>query len=108
MTGMVSTTALGARLHRKNTGDGQYLVGAFPQMYLPQVRCKLGLLISAACYIVVRHHHFAPRFEIARRDTFDGAAGRLALFATHLLVKLHTQQFLFHLLNLVRLRSRYG
>jgi hypothetical protein len=49
-------------------------------VHLPEVCRELGLLVAAAHYVLVRYHHFAPRFEVARRYAFDGGASGFSLF----------------------------
>jgi len=65
------------------------LVRAFAEEHRPQIGGTLGLLVAAACHVLVGGHHFAPRLKVARRRAFDRRASALALLAAHLLVEAH-------------------
>src|SRR5271157_1350875 len=74
-------------------------------MYLPEVGCKLRLLVAPAGNILVRIHHLAPGLEIARSLALNRRARSLAFLGAHLLVEADAQQLHLHLFNLVRLWS---
>ena len=79
---------------------------AFAQMHLPQVGGELGLLIPAACHILVRRHDRPPGFQARGGRALDGQAGLFAPFAPRLFVEAHPQQFHLDLVDLVGLRRR--
>src|SRR5260221_14480964 len=54
-------------------------VGPLAHMNLPEVRGKLGLLVTAAGHIFVRRHHFPPSPQVGRRGAFDSGPCPLAL-----------------------------
>ena len=79
---------------------------AFAQMHLPQVGGELGLLIPAACHILVRRHDRPPGFQARGGRALDRQAGLFAPFAPRLFVEAHPQQFHLDLVDLVGLRCR--
>ena len=79
------------------------LVRPFAQVHLPEVGGELSLLVAAAGHVAMGRHHLAPRLEAARDLALDGRARALALFAPHLLIEAQTQQFQFHLFDVIRL-----
>src|SRR5690606_29922684 len=62
-------------------------VSSLPQVDLPQVRRKLGLLILSAGHVFVWRDYFAPRLQSRGYSAFDCRAGAFALLAAHLLLE---------------------
>ena len=79
---------------------------AFAQMHLPEVGSELGLLIPAACHILVGRHDRPPGFQARGGRALDRQAGLFAPFASRLFVEAHPQQFHLDLVDLVGLRCR--
>src|SRR3546814_9785731 len=68
----------------------------------------LGLLIAAACNVLVRVHHLAPRLQTPGDLALDGGAGALAPLVAHLLVEDEAAKLHLHFADLVRLRRGDG
>ena len=79
---------------------------AFAQMHLPQVGGELGLLIPAACHILVGRHDRPPGFQAGGGRALDRQTGLFAPLAPRLLVEAHPQQFHLDPVHLVGLRRR--
>src|SRR5690606_21068073 len=79
------------------------LVGAFPDVDLPEVGRELGLLVAAAGDVLVRAHDLAPGLELPRGLRLDGRRSGPALLRSHLLVKSDAQKLHLHLLDLLGL-----
>ena len=84
------------------------LGSSLAQVHLPEVRRELGLLVSAACHVLMRADHFSPRGETARRMALNWSPRGPAPLRSRLLVEAHPQEFHLHALDLGGLRGGNG
>src|SRR6516164_348217 len=83
-------------------------VGSFTEMNLPEIGCKLGLLVATTRHVPVGCHDLAPWLKVGRALGLDSRASSPPPFTANLLVEPQAEEFHPHLLDLVGLRRRDG
>ena len=77
-------------------------------MHLPEVRRKLGLLVSAAGNVLMGADHFSPWGKTACRLALDGGPCGPAPLCPRLFVETHSEELHLHALDLGSLRGGDG
>ena len=80
-------------------------VASLTHVYLPEIGCKLRLLIEAAGHVPVRGNDLPPWFKMSCCPAFNGCSSTLSLLPSDLFVESQAEEFHFHLFNFIGLWS---